>query len=160
MAAEVIEVVSLYPAPLPFAAPESAAFAAQIAKQNPISGYGVLGVAVLSDDDQIEAMAELITHALAPLDTEFTPETQPPKITPSGCFWPRHALRFYRGAERVDVLLCFVCRRAEVIEHGPHTPLGAPNKRWRLALNGHPQAAEALNDLLQREGVTLPDARP
>jgi hypothetical protein len=70
-----------------------------------------------TEREQGRAFAERLAGVLLKPQAHFGPGYK--------CFFPGVAFRLWRGGERVDVLVCFVCQNYDLITH----PVGGENRR-------------------------------
>lgn len=63
-----------------------------------LRGYGVLGKAAIDDAAKRRRLVEAVYEGL-----------KGEGAGPAQCFWPRHGLRFVKGSETVELLICFEC---------------------------------------------------
>ena len=96
-APETVELLALHP--LPHDAPPAS-------RADDFYGYRVLGRAPLVDADARVELVEAVKDGVRGSDGTF-----------AACFEPRHGLRFTRGTDTVELVICYECLALDV--YGP-----------------------------------------
>lgn len=110
-------------------------------KKERFHGYAVFGKIRALDGTTQQAVRDALLAALGRVKEE----------APSQCFLPRHAVCLKRGAQHVDLLICFECGNAE-LRHSETLADGEIVRRKQIIGLGT-AGQQALNRMLDARGI-------